>query len=207
MRWSNRIALVLLCAVALVSAKAYAGGGDTPSGEPPFGVAFMSKAKGTKLTGVITIELTELDVIPVMFPSSPDDPVPGPIAAAARGTLRLRRGGQIATFYTQVEDTHHCFDPNDINDCVRWGFSSEIGDIQDALLAELVGGKDGILDTFFGDECPNGDCSLVVTTKLVEESAEINACVVPVVDPPPNDPCEGGPKSLLLVADIVLAVK
>ncbi len=206
MRWSNRIALVLLCAVALVSAKAYAGGANVESGEPPHGVAFMERAKGTKLNGVITIELTELDTIPDPFPPKL---ARLPIASTARGVLRLRRGGQIATFYTQVEDTHHCFDPNDINDCVRWGFSSEIGDIQDALLAELVGGKDGILDTFFGDECPDGDCPLVVTTKLVEESAEINACVVPVDVPmdPLDDPCDGGPQSLFLVADITLAVK
>lgn len=187
MQWSNRIALVLVCAVALTSAKAYAGGADTPPGEPPHGVAFMDRAKGTKLNGVITIELTDVDT-------------ENATASAARGTLRLRQGGQIATFYSQVEDTHNCdnTDVPDLNDCVRWEFSFEITQIQEALLAELVGGMDGILDTFFGDECPDGVCSLVVTTKVVEESAEIIASVDPNVEQP---------KSLFLVADITLAVK
>lgn len=186
MQWSNRIALVLVCAVALTSAKAYAGAADTPPGEPPHGVAFMERAKGTKLNGVITIELTDVDT-------------ENATASAARGTLRLRQGGQIATFYSQVEDTHNCFDQDQMPfGCVRWEFSFEITQIQEALLAELVGGMDGILDTFFGDECPDGVCSLVVTTKVVEESAEIIASVDPNVEQP---------KSLFLVADITLAVK
>ncbi len=191
MKWSNRIALVLVCAIALASAKAYAGGADTPRGDPPFGVAFMSDARGTKLNGVISIELTDPAVLP--------PPESSPIASAVRAILRLRHGGQIATFYTQVEDTHNCFDPDpNVKDCVRWEQSFEIGQIQDALLATLVSGADGILATFFPEKCPSGVCALVVTTKLVDESAEIFAPVTPGVPLP---------LSLFLVADIVLAVK
>ena len=189
MKWSNRIALVLLCVVALASAKAYAGGADTPPGDPPHGVAFMEKAKGTKLSGVIAAELTDVDLL-------------NATASAFRGTLRLRRGGQIATFYTQVEDTHHCFDPDpNVNDCVRFEFSGEVSQIQDALVPALVGGTDGILATFFPDECPGGVCSLVVTVKLVEEFAQINSPVTPGLPSPPE------PLSLFFVTDVVLAVK
>lgn len=186
MKWSNRVALALLCAVALASANAYAGGGDTPfSGDPPHGVAFQSDAKGQKLSGVISVELTELNTAAFT-------------ASAARGTLRLRQGGQIATFYGQVEDTHNCShtDMPDVNDCVRWEFSFQIEEIENALLESLVAGPDGILATFYGDECGvNGDmCSLVVTPKLIDESAEIISVV-------------GTGLSLFLVADVVLTVK
>jgi hypothetical protein len=184
MKWSNRIALAFLCTVALASANAYAGAGDTPSGDPPHGVAFQSDAKGTKLSGVISIELTEVNTGDFT-------------ASAARGILRLRQGGQIATFYSQVDDTSNCShtDVPDENDCVRWEFAFEIEQIEEALLASLVGGPDGILATFFGEECgANGDaCSLVVTPKLIDESAEVIADV-------------GAGRSLFLVADVTLAV-
>lgn len=184
MQWSNRFGLVMLCMVALASAKAYAGGADTPAGEPPHGVAYQSDAKGAKLNGVTSIELTDVNTADFT-------------ASAARGVLRLRQGGQIATFYVKVEDTHNCShaDVPDENDCVRWEFAFEIEQIEEALLASLVGGPNGILATFFAEECgPNGDaCSLVVTPKLVDESAEIIAAV-------------GAGRSLFLVADVVLAV-
>ena len=37
MKWSNRFALALLCAVVLASANVWAGGADSPAGDPPHG--------------------------------------------------------------------------------------------------------------------------------------------------------------------------
>ena len=46
-------------------------------------------------------------------------------------------------------------------------------------------------------------------TKVVEESAQLNACVVPLDGDPINAdvPCDGEPESVFLVADITLTVK
>jgi hypothetical protein len=185
MQLLNRFFLTLACGLLLTSGDALAGGADSPLGDPPHGVAFQSDAKGTKLTGVITIELTEIN--PAQF-----------TATAARGILRLRQGGQLATFYTQVENTHDCSDADvpDLNDCVRWEFNFEVEEIEAALLDSLVLGLNGILATFFRDDCGvNGDeCTLAVTPKLIDETAEIFATV-------------GSSTSLMLVADVVLAVK
>jgi hypothetical protein len=180
------IVMAIAGAVCLYGLNAWAGAADSPnSGEPPKGVAYQSDAKGTKLTGVISIELTQVDTTEFT-------------ATAARGTMRLRQGNELHTFFAEVDDTHDCSDLDmpDENDCVRWEFEFEIEQIEEALLAEFTAGPNGILAKFFGAECgPNGDtCSLVVTPKLIDESAEIFAVT-------------GGGLSLFLVADVVLAVK
>ncbi len=183
---AKRTAIALACALALWATEAWAGAADSPNdGEPPNGVAYQSDAAGTKLTGVISVELTQIDTVEFT-------------ATSARGVLRLRKGNEIHTFYSEVEDTHDCSDADvpDENDCVRWEFAFEIQQIQEALVEAFTLGSNGILATFFPKDCgPLGDaCSLVVTPKVIEESAEV---IAPT----------GGGSSLFLVADVVLAVK
>ena len=84
-----------MCAWAVCGPDALAGSANSPpgSGDPPKGAAFKKDAQGTKLNGVISIELTE---------------VFGFEAKSARGILRLRRGNDLRTFFARVVDLHDC---------------------------------------------------------------------------------------------------
>ncbi|UCE87003.1 MAG: hypothetical protein JSU66_04520 [Deltaproteobacteria bacterium] len=183
-RFSRILGIPLVGAAVcwLAASEVRAGNADSPDGEPPRGVAFQSDAKGTKLNGVISIELTE---------------VVGFEAESARGILRLERGRDLpVTFFAEVAELHPCpsvADPD--RRCVLWKFDSQIEEIQGALLAGYAA---DILDQFFDGQ------PLTITPKRISKSAEVPVTFSPTGCGELGDlPC----KSLFLVMDVEVAVK
>jgi hypothetical protein len=190
-RLSKNLAIGLGGAIACVlfSPETFAGPADSPSDEPPCGVMFQTDAKGTKLNGVIAIELTDVDAQATE-------------AVEARAVVRLRKGKDIEPleiFVASVSDIHDCPPPPAAPErtCVRYGFAEDRQDIQAALLTQL---GPVILDRFFPGE------SKTITTKRVDRFVDNTPGVV--VSPSGcgelgDQPCQ----SLFSVADLELAVK
>jgi hypothetical protein len=174
--------LVVLLAMTLAGAAAWAGGSPTgQSGSPPKGVAIQSDAAGTKLTGVLFIEFEDVRSCQ------------GLVSDAARLVLRLGHGNDLETFTDVINCTNS---PSACKTGVFEGCGpdpvtlidlNKISAIQNALTAIV---KDQILDTFFGTT------SLGITLTRLQEFSILD-------DPPPP----ASPFSRFAVADVDLAVK
>jgi hypothetical protein len=138
-QFSKVLLLVLLLFGALVFAKQ-----EQPPGEPPFGVAVQSDAKGTKLNGALFAE----------FYSCSDPDVNGHVSCNGRFVLRLRKGNtkDLETFYAQISG----IDPSDPH-------------AAQGVIADLM--EPQIIDRFFGNnnDIFTDDPLLTVKVKSVTE--------------------------------------
>lgn len=114
---------MLLGACLLSSHEGWAAGASNPAGEPPFGVAPQSNAKGTRLQGVFVIEFLNSD---------------GDTAQdGARGILRLRKASLIESYSALVPGP------------LEYGTSCEQRDIQRQLINAM--GPDVVEDFLAGE--------------------------------------------------------
>lgn len=146
-----------LLAAAALGPAAFAGLSDRPdSGEPPLGVAFQSDAQGTKLNGVIAIELLAVEVTP---------PSTRIATEGARAVLRLRKGKEGPRgFFTALAGPIDVSTPEDI--------AALQADLLDAFRNPILSGAIG----FFGDQCglAGTDCpDVTITPKRISESVGV----------------------------------
>jgi hypothetical protein len=138
------VGFVALGACLLLAQPLWAAGGNQPDGNPPFGVAPQSDAKGTRLQGVFVIEFLNSD---------------GQTAFnGARGILRLRKGSQLEDYNTLLPGP------------VQYGTGGEQQAVQAALIDAM--GQD-VLDDFLPGEaaCPAvcaDDCGCIKVKRLEE---------------------------------------
>jgi hypothetical protein len=140
---------VVLGACLLLTQQSWAAGGFNPDGNPPFGVAPQSDAKGTRLQGVFVIEFLNVD------------PMTGDANDGARGILRLRKGSQLEDYNSLLPGP------------VAYGTGGEQQAVQAALIDAM--GQD-VLDDFLPGEqacaataevCPD-DCACIKVKRLDE---------------------------------------
>lgn len=135
---------MMLAACLLLTQQSWAAGGNQPDGNPPFGVAPQSDAKGTRLQGVFVIEFLNSD---------------GQTAFdGARGILRLRKGSQLEDYNTLLPGP------------VAYGTSGEQQAVQAALIDAM--GQD-VLDDFLPSEVAcagmcTDDCACIKVKRLEE---------------------------------------
>jgi hypothetical protein len=112
--------LMVCCLTSLVLAPVFGspafGGARPPNETPPFGLAVQGDAPGTKLEGVIYVELTNFNGITQKY-------------GTARVSMRLRKGSLIRIIFGDVSGS---FDP------------STKSQIQDAILSDPAGLGDEI---------------------------------------------------------------
>jgi hypothetical protein len=151
------LALAAVLAAAALGPAAFAGLSDQPdSGEPPLGVAFQSDAQGTKLNGVIAIELLAIEIT---LPSTR-------IATeGARAVLRLHKGNEGPRgFFTALAGPIDVSTPDDI--------AALQADLLDAFRNAILSGAIG----FFGEKCglAGTDCpNVTITPKRIDESVSV----------------------------------
>jgi hypothetical protein len=160
MKTNRRFAWIAWAAVAAAAGFAPASFGsfsDRPdSGEPPMGVAFQSDAQGTKLNGVVSIELLDVQVTGTTRTAE----------GGARAVLRLRKGGEGPRGFSAA-----LAGPIDISS------ADAITQLQIAVLAvfrdQILSGAIG----FFGDECGLAGTAcpaVVITPKRIDEAVVVS---------------------------------
>lgn len=138
--------LSLSISMLLLATSALAGGGSSgdPLGEAPFGVVTQSEAKGTKLSGVMVMEVALLDE---------------ETASSIRTIARLRQGPQLGTVHAFVPGPFQLEDTPEIQAAVF------------AALAPRVKAKFFSVECGnFGDECP----TIELVLKSIEEVGNVD---------------------------------
>ena len=119
------------------------------------GVAFQSDAQGTKLNGVVSIELLTVQRIGAQTIAT----------GGARAVLRLRKGKEGPRgFFTTLAGPIDVSTPEDI--------AALQADVLDAFRTQILSGAIG----FFGDQCglAGTDCDLTITPKRIDESVVVS---------------------------------
>jgi hypothetical protein len=150
------VAFAAVTAVAAFAPAAFGSFSDRPdSGEPPMGVAFQSDAQGTKLTGVVSIELLAVERTGTLTIAT----------GGARAVLRLRKGKEGPRgFSAALDGPIDVSSPEDI--------AALQVDVLAAFREQILSGAVG----FFGDQCglAGTDCpELTITPKRIAESVVV----------------------------------
>ena len=80
------LALTVLLAFSFAATATFAASGNQPPGDPPYGLKLEGAAKGTKLIGVLYVELSDFGTCGGY--------------TALNATIRLRQGSEIVAFTT-----------------------------------------------------------------------------------------------------------
>jgi hypothetical protein len=116
------LGLTVFLAVSFTVTSVFAASGNKPGGDPPYGLKVQGDAKGTKLIGVIYIELSD----------DPTNTEPCNGYNTLNAYVRLRQGADSATFTTET-----------LSGC--YGLATE-EETQNEILTAL---RDDVIDYFF----------------------------------------------------------